>query len=228
MGIEHRDKKRIPFNQQVLINNSMKVNAIDISEGGIYVHTGRMFPVGDIVDAMIYVGSSSVNLKASVQHCQLGVGMGLEFVELTLEQQEKLRILMKELETKSSASDKKHVLIVDDNDMVRRMNKSRLVLDGYTVFEAKNGPEAIKVFQSEHIDLAIVDLYMEPIDGFKLTNFIRQMPEHTNTPVIVFSARSTPEVIDQAMGVGANLFLVKMTTSPVKLSESVKSLLKQK
>lgn len=121
----------------------------------------------------------------------------------------------------------KKILVVDDNDMARRMNKSRLVLDGLTVFDAKDGVEAVKILQSEQrFDLAVLDLYMEPMDGFKLTAFIRQMPQYKDMPIIVFSARSNPEIIDQAMSVGATLFLVKMTTSPVKLSESVKSLLK--
>ena len=115
---------------------------------------------------------------------------------------------------------------MDDTDAVRRMNKSRLTLDGFTVLEAKNGVEAVKVLQSEHFDLVVLDLFMEPMDGFKLTAFIRQMPQHSDVPIIVFSARSTPEVIEQAMNVGATLFLVKMTTSPIKLSENVKVLLK--
>lgn len=123
-------------------------------------------------------------------------------------------------------TEKKKVLIVDDNDLVRRMNKSRLMQDGFTVVEAKDGIEAMKLLQSEQqIDLAIIDLYMEPMDGFKLTAFIRQMPQNNNIPIIVFSGRSAPEEIDKAMEAGATLFLVKMTTTPIKLSESVKSLL---
>ena len=123
--------------------------------------------------------------------------------------------------------EKKKILIVDDNELVRRMNKSRLVLDGFSVIEAKDGVEAMKVMQAEQqMDLAIIDLYMENMDGFKLTAFIRQMPQHKDIPIIVFSGRSAPGEIDKAMGAGATLFLVKMTTTPIKLSESVKSLLK--
>jgi len=226
MGIENRKQKRIPFSQHLLVNKSIMLNTVDISEGGLYVHTDRMFQVESTLDISISIGTHKVDLKARVQHCQVGIGMGLQFVELSAEQQTELKNLLTELETKSPARSKKRILIVDDTDAVRRMNKSRLTLDGFTVLEAKNGVEAVKVLQSEHFDLVVLDLFMEPMDGFKLTAFIRQMPQHSDIPIIVFSARSTPEVIEQAMNVGATLFLVKMTTSPIKLSENVKALLK--
>ena len=70
-------------------------------------------------------------------HCQVGIGMGLQFVELGAEQQTELKTLLTELETKSPARSKKRILIVDDTDTVRRMNKSRLILDGFTVLEAR-------------------------------------------------------------------------------------------
>lgn len=226
MGIENRKLKRMAFAQQILINKSIMLTAIDISEGGLYVHTDRIFPAGDLIDISLPIGSRKVELKARVQHCQVGIGMGLQFVELGAEQQTELKTLLTELETKSPARSKKRILIVDDTDTVRRMNKSRLILDGFTVLEARDGVEAVKVLQAEPLDLVVLDLYMEPMDGFKLTAFIRQMPQHNDIPIIVFSARSTPEVIEQAMNVGATLFLVKMTTSPIKLSENVKALLK--
>ncbi len=227
MGIENRKQKRIPFTQQILINNSIMLNAIDISEGGVYVHTDRIFPSGNILNVSISMGVQKLNLKARVQHCQEGIGMGLQFIDLSPEQEAGLKNLLTELETKTSVTTKKRILIVDDTDAVRRMNKSRLILDGFTVLEARNGVEAVKILQAEHLDLVVLDLYMEPMDGFKLTALIRQMPQHKDIPIIVFSARSTPEVIEQAMNVGADVFLVKMTTSPIKLSENVKALLKR-
>lgn len=205
----------------------MMVNAIDISEGGLYVHTGRMFPSGSILDISFPAGRNPLNLKARVQHCQEGIGMGLEFVDLSPEQKAAIKSLLTGLETKTSATVKKRILIVDDNDSVRRMNKSKLVLDGFTVLEARDGIEAIKILQTEPLDLMIVDLYMEQMDGFKLISLSRQMPHLKDIPIIVFSARSTSAAIDQAMDIGADLFLVKTTTSPMKLSENVKALLKK-
>ncbi|MBI5025908.1 MAG: response regulator [Nitrospirae bacterium] len=123
-------------------------------------------------------------------------------------------------------SEKKKVLIVDDNDMTRRMNKSKLMLDGFTVLEAIDGVEAIKVLETEVPDVIVLDLYMEKMDGFKVLALLKGSPKWKDIPVIVFSARGTPVEIEKAMSAGADEFLVKMTTSPVKLSERVKGILK--
>ncbi|MBI3376774.1 MAG: response regulator [Nitrospirae bacterium] len=227
MGTENRKQKRIPFNQHVLINNSIMLNTVDISEGGVYVHTDRMFQVGSTLDISVSIGSHKVDLKAHVEHCQAGIGMGLQFADMSAERQVELKNFLTELEKKTSVSSKKRILIVDDNDAVRRMNKSKLILDGFTVLEARNGVEAIKILQAEHLDLAVFDLFMEPMDGFKLTALIRQMPQHKDIPVIVFSARSTPDVIEQAKNAGATIFLPKTITSPIKMSENVKKLLEK-
>ncbi|MBI1811495.1 MAG: PilZ domain-containing protein [Nitrospirae bacterium] len=78
MGTENRKQKRIPFNQHVLINNSLMLNTVDISEGGVYVHTDRMFQVGSTLDISVSIGSHKVDLKAHVEHCQAGIGMWLQ------------------------------------------------------------------------------------------------------------------------------------------------------
>ncbi len=227
MENERRQQKRIPFTHQVLINNSIKVNAINISTGGLCVQETHMFEVGSKLDLSFSEGSNIFALKAMVKYCLKGTGIGLEFVDMNAEQQAELNALISRLEAKTPSSARKKILIVDDNESVRRMNKGKLMLDGFQVFEAKDGVEAIKVLQTEQVDLIVLDLFMEPMDGFKVTALVRQMPQFKETPIIVFSARSTPEVMEQALNVGADLFLLKMTTSPVKLSENVKALLKK-
>ena len=125
-----------------------------------------------------------------------------------------------------SMSEKKKVLIVDDNDMTRRINKSKLMLDGFTVLEAIDGVEAIKILETKVPDVIVLDLHMEKMDGFKVLALLKGSPRWKDIPVIVFSARVTPLEIERAMSAGADEFLVKMTTSPAKLSERVKGILK--
>lgn len=226
MGIDNRQQKRIPYNQQALINNSLLVNAVDISESGVYVHTGRLWPLGNILDISMSIGSHPVNLKVRVQHCQEGIGMGLEFIDLSPEHKAQLKNFLKELKTKMSAPKKKKIMLVEDNELARRMHKSKLVLDGFTVFEAKNGIEAMKILQTEQpMDLAIIDICVEPMYGFETISLIRQMPQHKDIPVIAWAVKSTTYVMEQALNAGATIFLPKTTTSPIKMSENVKKLL---
>jgi PleD family two-component response regulator len=227
MGIEQRKQKRIVLRREVIINNAIKAMGLDLSEGGLYVHTGRSFPEGSIVGLSVPIDKEMLHIKARVQYSQEGVGMGLMFVELTHEQKLTIHRFI-EGGTDEQPDTKKKILIVDDNATARRMNKSKLVLDGFSVVEAADGIEAIKILETDNISLMILDLYMEKLDGYKVLSIIRQKPEWKDLPVLVFSARSTPDEIDRAMNAGATEFLVKMMTSPIKLSERVKQHLRSK
>ena len=228
MGVEKRKQKRVVLKREVVINKSLKAMGLDLSEGGIYVHTGRSISQGTSVDVSIPLGKETLHLKARVQHSEERVGMGLMFLDPTAQQLASLRNFI-EAATESSAEVlKKKVLVVDDNAMNRTMNKSRLVLDGFTVLEAGDGMEAISIMEKEEVNLVVLDLYMDKLDGFKVLSLMRQKPGWKDIPVLVFSARGIPAEIDKAMAAGATEFLIKMTTTPVKLSERVKQHLSSK
>lgn len=63
---------------------------------------------------------------------------------------------------------------------------------------------------------------MDKLDELKVLSIIKSKPEWRNIPVLIFSGRSSKVEIEKAMNAGAADFLVKMMTSPVKLSERVK------
>jgi len=226
MGLENRLQKRVPVSCDVLINRSIKVKGLDLSEGGIYVHTGRLFKPGTTLEVMLDLKGKLLTLKAVVQHAQEGVGMGLKFIDIKPEQREDIVAFMEESASLKALPSKKKILLVDDTDTTRRMNKSKLVLEGYTVIEAKDGLEAIEAMNKESFDLIVLDLYMERMDGFKVLSLMRQNPQLENIPVVVLSARSGTADVDRAMAAGASTFLPKMMTSPAKLAEKIKEILK--
>ncbi len=217
---EKRIFKRVSYTDNVLINSLILVKGIDISEGGIYVHTGRKFAIGDIVRIGFRLGATDLDLMAKVMTCQESVGMGLQFLNLS----PFTRKTILDYIAVSGEKTKTTVLIVEDNEASRRMNKSKLILDGFGVMEAANGIEALKALQNSIPDLIVLDLYMEGMDGFKVLSFLRADEKYRNIPVMVLSARGDKAEIEKAMAMGANAFLVKMMTSPIKLSEAVKKM----
>lgn len=225
MSEEKRKQTRHNIRCDVIINDSIKGKGLDISEGGMYVYTGRMFDVGSTIDVAVPGEGESLKIKAEVQHATPGIGMGLMFVELTSERQDKLKGYLESLSLKLMERKRKKVLLVDESDSSRRTNKSKLILDGLSVLEAKDGQEALNILQREAVDAMVLDPYVKKFDGFKLLNLIRQTPEWENIPVIVLSARGSSEEIEKAMSAGANEFLPKMFTSPVKLSAELRALL---
>lgn len=220
-GIENRKYKRVVLKKEVLINGSITAQGLDLSLGGLYVQTGRNFPIDTVMNVTLPLNSKFINVQARVRNAQESVGMGVQFIELTTDQELAIREFVDSAIHASSGSGKKRVLIVDDNASSRRMNRGRLMLDGYEVSEAEDGVRALELLKKGKTDIVILDLYMERLDGYKVLSIMREKPEWKDIPVLVLSARSSAEEIDKAIAAGATEFLVKMTTSPLKLSQRI-------
>ena len=80
------------------------------------------------------------------------------------------------------------ILVVDDEDRMRKLVRDFLVRKQYEVVEASNGEEAVDVFvESNDIDLIILDVMMPKMNGYELTKKIREI---TNIPIIILSAKT--------------------------------------
>jgi CheY-like chemotaxis protein len=227
--MERREWKRVSLQKHVLINDAVRAQALNLCEGGMYVHTSHFFRVGQLLKVSFSVGEGRLQAKAVVQHCREGVGAGLSFVDLSSEELELIREFVESEGAKTGAAadgEKKRVLLVEDNALSRKVNNSRLVLSGYTVFEAADGVEALGVLGAEKIDLVVLDLQIPKIDGYKVLSAVRENTAWKDIPVLVCSARTSPEEVKKAMTLGATEFLVKITTTPAKLAERVKARLK--
>lgn len=113
--------------------------------------------------------------------------------------------------------------MVDDEEKLRTLVKLYLEPEGYTFLEAKDGTEAIEIFNTNSIDLIILDLMLPKIDGFQVCRTIRQT---SSIPIIMLTARS--EDADKVLGfqVGSDDYLVK-PFSPLELVARVKALFRR-
>ena len=96
------------------------------------------------------------------------------------------------------------ILVVEDNDFVRMQICQFLQSDGFDTVESSDGEEALKVV-GDGIELAIVDVRMEPVDGFEFVRRIRG--DGINTPVILVTGDDNPDLLSEAskLGIGAVL-----------------------
>lgn len=90
----------------------------------------------------------------------------------------------------------KNILVVEDNDFVRMQMVAMLTDGGYRVVEAVQGGDALEVINSEQIEMAIVDLRMEPVDGFEFIRAIRG--KNIKIPVILATGDDSPDILEQA------------------------------
>ena len=98
------------------------------------------------------------------------------------------------------------VLVVDDERAIRRYLHAALNAQGYTVYEAANGQEALNAAVANRPDLIILDLGLPDIDGVEIT---RRLREWTNIPILILSVRE--QEIDKiaALDAGADDYLTK-------------------
>lgn len=102
------------------------------------------------------------------------------------------------------------VLVVDDERAIRRYLHAALNAQGYTVFEASNGKDALNMTASERPDLIILDLGLPDLDGVEVT---RQLREWTGIPIIILSVREQEIDKISALDAGADDYLTKPFSS---------------
>jgi two-component system KDP operon response regulator KdpE len=98
------------------------------------------------------------------------------------------------------------VLVVDDEPAIRRFLNVSLTADGYAVFEANNGKEALARVTSDRPDLIILDLGLPDIEGVEVTRLLR---EWTSIPIIIISVRGQEAEKIAALDAGADDYLTK-------------------
>ena len=225
--MSNRKVERNLIRKDVIINGVLKAQAIDMSEGGMYIHTEADFIPGAILELSFDVDNRPIKIKAKVQHAQSGIGIGVKFIGLSHADSIKIKQMLERLQHVSpvGVSGKKKVLLVDNDERSRTVYKTRLLQDDFTVIEASKGLEAFKIIQDSRPDIIILDLWLEGMDGFKLLQLIQINPDLKMIPVMILSTRCVPGDVEKAMALGAKDYLLKMTTTPIKLSEKIRTIL---
>jgi two-component system, OmpR family, KDP operon response regulator KdpE len=109
---------------------------------------------------------------------------------------------MVELGTTKSAT----ILVVNDEPQIQRVMRAALSVQGYNIFEARDGQRALEVFWSETPDLVLLDLDLPVIDGFEVCREIRCA---SKVPIIVLSVCGAEKDKIQALDAGADDYVVK-------------------
>lgn len=101
------------------------------------------------------------------------------------------------------------VLVVDDASDVRNLVAAHLKRGGHRVLAAAEAESALALAISEKPDLAIVDIMMPGMNGYDLTEKLREHPATQDTPIIVLTARAGGADRDHAFRVGADAYVQK-------------------
>ena len=117
------------------------------------------------------------------------------------------------------------ILVVEDDLDIRELERYALASNGYTVFEAENGKEALSVLEKEPVDLVILDIMMPVMDGLTAIKAIRYTLQST-VPIIVVSAKGDESDIITALELGCDDYLTKPFSMNV-LNSKIRAVLRR-
>jgi two-component system alkaline phosphatase synthesis response regulator PhoP len=108
-----------------------------------------------------------------------------------------------------STSTKQKILIVDDEPDILELIEYNLKKEGYQVFLARNGQEAVTEAKRSLPDLIVLDIMMPKMDGIEACRIMRTMPEFKNTFMVFLTARSEEYSEIAGFNVGADDYIAK-------------------
>lgn len=136
---------------------------------------------------------------------------------------------MMEWKLGDKAQKKQRILLVDDEELNRKLCERILIREGFSVFEAENGKEAVELMAKSplgHFDLIVMDIQMPEMNGYEATKRIRSMDREDakKIPIIALSANDTEEDIRLSKEYGMNDHMVKPFNIP-KIVDVIRSYL---
>lgn len=121
----------------------------------------------------------------------------------------------------------KKILIAEDSPTMRSFIVSSIAAMGdFSLVEAANGFEALRLLPRERVDLVITDINMPDINGLELVSFIKNNPHYHSIPLFIVSTEGSERDREKGLALGADAYLVK-PFSPEDLQALVRQYLGQ-
>lgn len=119
------------------------------------------------------------------------------------------------------------ILIVDDEIDTCKMLALSLKTQGFQTDYALSGAQALAKIYKDLPDAIVLDLMMPDTDGFEVTRYLRANEPTANLPILILSAIARPDAKDEALRLGATMFLHK-PISPRELGAAIRKVLEDK
>jgi two-component system, chemotaxis family, chemotaxis protein CheY len=118
----------------------------------------------------------------------------------------------------------KTILVVDDAMTVRNLAKFALGKGGYTILEAEDGVQGLKVLESNTVDLIISDLNMPNMNGMEMSKHVKESEKTKQIPIFMLTTEASQDVALQGKQIGIMAWIVKPFV-PEKLLAAVQKVI---
>ena len=107
------------------------------------------------------------------------------------------------------ATESKSILLVDDDPAIRKILSQSFEMEGFVIYQASDGEEALEVIDSSLPDLVILDVMMPKMNGFEVLKSVRGSPKTEDLPVVMLTARSSQEDVWEGWREGVDYYMTK-------------------
>ena len=111
------------------------------------------------------------------------------------------------------------ILLIEDNEVNRRLAGFLLRSQGYQVREAPTAMEAFEILKSEPVDLIVMDIQLPGMDGLEATTKLKAEPATANIPVIAVTSYAMAGDREKALAVGCSGYVTKPIDKTIFLAE---------
>ncbi len=113
----------------------------------------------------------------------------------------------------------KKILLVEDNEVNRRLAGFLLRSQGYQVREATSAIEAFEILRTEHPDLIVMDIQLPGIDGLEATRKLKEQPNTADIPVIAVTSYAMKGDREKALAAGCAGYVTKPIDKNIFIEE---------
>lgn len=125
----------------------------------------------------------------------------------------------------SSQKKSSKILIVEDDPVLLKMYSEKFNFEGFQVFNAKNGEEALNLATSNPMDIILLDIMLPRMSGTDFLEQLRKDAKVGNTPVVALTNLAEEEEKQKAIKMGVKEYLVKAMQTPEQVVEKIKGFL---
>jgi len=123
-------------------------------------------------------------------------------------------------------SNKKKILLVEDDKTISLMYKTKLETGGFEVLTADNGADGLKLAKEHKPDIIMLDVILPQLDGFSVLEELKKDASIKKIPVVMLTNLGTEEDKEKGEKLGAKDYLVKASLTPAQVEEKIKKYLK--
>ncbi len=120
----------------------------------------------------------------------------------------------------------KSILIVEDDATLQRTLQEYLQTEGFDVFSAVDGEEALATIENLKPDLILLDIILPKKDGYEVIKEIRAREDMKETPIVLLTNLGSINDVEKALNLGATTYLVKADYTLEEIAGKIKNLLK--